>query len=143
MDVLTEGQNFTDRDLEFIHSHKTGALISASCEIGALLGGGTELQVQTLKSFGAKVGLAFQIVDDLLNELSTAEQLGKAAGSDRDRGRLTRPSQSRATNDSRGRPRTAERKCREKRNPAAARHSEHIARDQVADSAYQGPETGR
>lgn len=91
MDVLSEGKPPDKETLEFIHSRKTGSLISASCEIGALLGGGSEKQVQQLKGFGAKVGLAFQIVDDLLNETSTAAQLGKATGSDREKSKATYP----------------------------------------------------
>ena len=91
LDVLSEGENVSQSQLEEIHSRKTGALISASCEIGALLGNGSEEQVAALKSFGAKIGLAFQIADDLLNELSTEEQLGKSAGSDRERHKATYP----------------------------------------------------
>jgi geranylgeranyl diphosphate synthase type II len=91
MDVLSEGKPVDKDTLDFIHSRKTGSLISASCEIGGLLGGGSESQVLQLKNFGAKVGLAFQIVDDVLNETSTAAQLGKAAGSDREKNKATYP----------------------------------------------------
>jgi len=91
VDVLSEGQPFDEHTVEYIHTRKTGALISASCEIGAVLSGGTDTQVQALKNYGQEVGLAFQIADDLLNELSTAEALGKAAGSDRARSKATYP----------------------------------------------------
>ncbi len=91
MDVLAEGRTVTEFELESIHSRKTGALISATCEIGALLGGGSLMQVRELKLFGEKIGLAFQVVDDLLNETSTSEQLGKAARSDRERSKATYP----------------------------------------------------
>ena len=91
VDVLTEGQPFEDNTVEYIHTHKTGALMSASCEIGGLLGGGTDEQVVALRNYGKEVGLAFQIADDLLNELSTAEALGKATGSDRARSKATYP----------------------------------------------------
>jgi geranylgeranyl diphosphate synthase type II len=91
MDVLSEGKPADEPTLAFIHSRKTGALIEASCTIGAMLGGGTEDEVATLGSYGSHMGLAFQIADDLLNELSTAEELGKAAGSDRARGKMTYP----------------------------------------------------
>jgi geranylgeranyl diphosphate synthase type II len=91
MDVLAEGKAITVSQLHSIHSRKTGALMAACCEIGGLLGGGSEEQVGVLRDFGAKIGLAFQIVDDLLNETSTAEQLGKAAGSDRERSKATYP----------------------------------------------------
>jgi geranylgeranyl diphosphate synthase type II len=91
MDVLSEGCDVDAATLEFIHVRKTGALIASSCEIGALLGGGDAMQVEAMRSFGLKVGLAFQIIDDLLNEISTPEQLGKAAGSDRHRNKATYP----------------------------------------------------
>lgn len=91
VDVLSEGQEVDHETLEFIHTRKTGALIAAACEIGGLLGGGSELQVQALRCYGEHIGLAFQIADDLLNELSTAEQLGKAVGTDRERKKATYP----------------------------------------------------
>jgi geranylgeranyl diphosphate synthase type II len=91
VDVLCEGQPFDEATVDYIHSHKTGALISAACEIGGLLGGGTESEVTALRNYGKEVGLAFQIADDLLNELSTADALGKAAGTDRARSKATYP----------------------------------------------------
>lgn len=90
-DVLLEGKPFTAEQLEFVHTRKTGALIAACCEIGALCGGAPAPLVSALRAFGAKVGLAFQIADDLLNEASDAETLGKATGSDRARGKATYP----------------------------------------------------
>lgn len=92
MDVQSEGKAADAETLEFIHTRKTGALIAASCEIGGLLAGGSTEQVQALKMYGDKIGLAFQIADDVLNETSTPEQLGKAAGSDRERQKATYPS---------------------------------------------------
>lgn len=92
MDVMSEGKAADADTLEFIHTRKTGALIAASCEIGGLLAGGSAAQVQALKLYGDKIGLAFQIADDILNETSTPEQLGKAAGSDRERQKATYPS---------------------------------------------------
>lgn len=91
MDVVSEGKQPDEATLAFIHSRKTGALIAASCEIGGLLGGGDAEQIHALRRYGVHVGLAFQIADDLLNELSTPEALGKAAGSDRARGKATYP----------------------------------------------------
>lgn len=91
MDVLSEGALVSEEQLEAIHVRKTGALIAASCEIGALLGRGSSEQVASVRAFGLQIGLAFQIVDDLLNELSTAEVLGKAAGSDRVKRKATYP----------------------------------------------------
>lgn len=91
VDVLSEGTEATPDTVRFIHERKTGALIAASCQIGAVIAGGTDEQADRLREYGERVGLAFQIADDLLNELSTAEQLGKAAGSDRDRQKATYP----------------------------------------------------
>lgn len=91
IDVLSEGKSVDAGTLELIHRRKTGSLIAAACEIGGLLGGGTDDQVRALKAYGEHVGLAFQIADDYLNETSTPEQLGKASGSDRERGKATYP----------------------------------------------------
>ena len=77
--------------LRRIHVRKTGALIAASCEIGGILSGATEVQSASLYEYGQSIGLAFQIADDVLNETSTPEKLGKAAGSDRERGKATYP----------------------------------------------------
>lgn len=90
-DVLAEGEALDAERLAFIHSRKTGALFSAACEIGGILGGGTDEQVFALRAYGQHLGLAFQVADDLLNELSTVEALGKAAGSDREREKATYP----------------------------------------------------
>lgn len=91
-DILSEGVVVDAETLTFIHRNKTGALIAASAEIGAILGGGNAEQVQALRQYGEHIGLAFQIADDVLNETSTPEQLGKAVGSDRERGKATYPS---------------------------------------------------
>lgn len=91
-DIVAEGGPVDIELLQFIHTHKTGALISASCEIGAVIGAGSPAAVQQLAGFGRLVGLAFQIADDILNETSTAGQLGKSAGSDREHRKATYPS---------------------------------------------------
>lgn len=91
VDVLTEGKTFHLEDLEFIHSKKTGALIAASCEMGAICAGADAVIAHQLAQYGELMGLAFQVADDLLNETSTEEQLGKAAGSDRERRKATYP----------------------------------------------------
>jgi geranylgeranyl diphosphate synthase type II len=92
IDILSEGKIVSENTLRMIHERKTAALIAASCEMGAVLGGGSEDEIVHLKRFGFGVGLAFQIADDVLNETSSPEQLGKAAGSDRERGKATYPS---------------------------------------------------
>ena len=92
VDVLAEGKAADAETLEFIHSRKTGALIAASCEIGGILGGADAMRVAALKEYGLAIGLAFQIADDILDETSTTEELGKATGSDRARAKATYPS---------------------------------------------------
>lgn len=91
LDILSEGQPGSPELLDSIHRQKTSSLFGAACTIGGLVAKGSDEQVGHLREFGIKVGLAFQIADDLLNETSSAEVLGKAAGSDRDRGKLTYP----------------------------------------------------
>ena len=68
--------------LEYIHRAKTAALITASVVSGGLYGGADDGQVSKLRSFGQSIGLAFQIVDDVLDVTQTSEQLGKTAGKD-------------------------------------------------------------
>ena len=91
LDVLSEGRPVEAETLLRIHSEKTGALIAAATEIGGIVGGGSPEAVEALRVYGEQVGLAFQIADDILNETGTAEQLGKAAGSDRERQKATYP----------------------------------------------------
>lgn len=91
VDVLTEGHPYDAATLDYIHSRKTGALLAASCEMGALLSDAKESDVSALRVYGQHLGLAFQIADDILNETATEEQLGKATGSDRSRGKATYP----------------------------------------------------
>lgn len=90
-DLLAEGTALNEEELHFIHTHKTGSLISAACEMGATVATPDHAMRRKLARYGASVGLAFQIADDLLNETSTPEQLGKAAGSDRERRKATYP----------------------------------------------------
>jgi geranylgeranyl diphosphate synthase type II len=92
LDLEAEGSPDVDLPtLQYIHTHKTGALFSASCRLGALAGGAGEEEVSLLGKFGEKIGLAFQIVDDLLDETGRPEELGKATGKDRGRGKATYP----------------------------------------------------
>lgn len=90
IDILSEGKPVDAETLELIHRRKTASLIAASCEIGALFGTNKAARPK-LKEFGESIGLAFQIADDVLNETATPEQLGKAAGSDRERQKATYP----------------------------------------------------
>ncbi len=77
--------------LELIHRHKTGALLRAACRMGAIVGGAGPRQLEALTAYAEAVGLMFQVVDDLLDVTRTTEQLGKAAGKDADKGKLTYP----------------------------------------------------
>ncbi len=77
--------------LEYIHTHKTGALILAAIEIGALLGGASDKQRRALCRYGEAVGLAFQVTDDILDIVADPSQLGKDVGSDEQRGKATYP----------------------------------------------------
>ncbi|MFV0436141.1 MAG: polyprenyl synthetase family protein [Desulfopila sp.] len=91
LDIASEQTDFPFETLQTIHRNKTGALITCAVQIGAIAAGGNTEQLTALTSYGDNVGLAFQIVDDLLNATATAEQLGKAAGSDARRGKATYP----------------------------------------------------
>ena len=91
LDLENEGKEVEFATLRDIHSCKTGALITASIQAGTILGNGSAEQYEALSVYGEKVGLAFQIVDDLLNVEGTQEQLGKAAGSDAARQKATYP----------------------------------------------------
>lgn len=91
MDVEGEGVVAEIERVETIHRRKTGALIASSCEMGAVMAGAGPEAAQALYRFGFELGFAFQVVDDVLNETSSSEVLGKSAGSDKDRGKLTYP----------------------------------------------------
>jgi geranylgeranyl diphosphate synthase type II len=91
VDILSEGKAVDAETLEYIHLHKTAALIRASVVAGALLAGGSCWQVEALGTYGTKVGLAFQIADDLLNVTGDPSKTGKAVGTDAARGKATYP----------------------------------------------------
>ena len=86
-----EGGSTLER-LEFIHRNKTAKLITASVMLGGLLANATEAKLDALRRYGQSIGLAFQIVDDLLDQERTSEELGKTAGKDVAQGKLTYPS---------------------------------------------------
>jgi geranylgeranyl diphosphate synthase type II len=91
LDIANENKEFPFETLRAIHRSKTGALITASILAGAIAAGADQTQQEALTRYGEQVGLAFQIVDDLLNVTATTEQLGKAAGSDASKGKATYP----------------------------------------------------
>jgi geranylgeranyl pyrophosphate synthase len=82
LDLEGEGKTLNLEELEEIHRAKTGALVSAAALIGGLAAGAAPSAVEALSRYGAALGLAFQIVDDLLDVTSTSEMLGKTAGRD-------------------------------------------------------------
>jgi geranylgeranyl diphosphate synthase, type II len=82
VDLEAEHSHPTAEMLEYIHRSKTAALITASLVSGGLYAGANDSQVQKLRAFGLAIGLAFQIVDDVLDVTQTSEQLGKTAGKD-------------------------------------------------------------
>jgi len=91
LDLLGEGHALSLEELQRIHAGKTGALIVAASRIGALAAGATEARVEALGRYGAAIGLAFQIADDVLDVTATTAELGKTAGRDLDLAKSTYP----------------------------------------------------
>jgi geranylgeranyl diphosphate synthase type II len=81
-DLRAEGEQVTLDALEAVHRSKTGALIAASAKIGGIAAGASQSALDALDRYGADLGLAFQIVDDVLDVTATTDQLGKTAGRD-------------------------------------------------------------
>jgi len=93
VDLESEGlQNIKIETLDFIHTNKTGALLEASVLSGALLTGASEEVLQRLSHYARHIGLAFQIIDDVLDITATQEELGKTAGKDLQTQKATYPS---------------------------------------------------
>jgi geranylgeranyl diphosphate synthase type II len=92
VDVQSAGEAVDFSLVEYIHSHKTGALLTASVASGAILGGGSESQVQAITSYGRKIGLTFQISDDILDIEGDSKTMGKRVGGDEKKGKATYPS---------------------------------------------------
>lgn len=82
VDLESEGKAIDAGILEYIHQCKTGALLRACVRCGALAAGAGETEMKVLTAFGEKIGLAFQVVDDILDVTSSSEVLGKTAGKD-------------------------------------------------------------
>lgn len=91
VDMESEGQEIDLPTLEYIHTHKTGALILTAIEIGAIIGGADQQQRRALCRYGEAAGLAFQVADDVLDIVADQQQLGKDVGSDQQRGKVTYP----------------------------------------------------
>jgi len=89
-DLDAEGRDDVSlEELLFIHRHKTGRLITASVVCGGITGRGSQEEVEALRSYGDSIGLAFQIIDDVLDVVGEQQKLGKNVGSDREKGKST------------------------------------------------------
>ena len=91
VDVQSEGRQIDGQTLEFIHRHKTGELLKMACRLGGHMGQATDDQMRALTDYAAALGLTFQIVDDILDVVGTAETLGKNPGKDVVAGKATYP----------------------------------------------------
>jgi len=91
VDLQMEGQDIDLPALQYIHAHKTGALIRTSVRSGAILGGGSPAAVEALTYYGTHIGLAFQIMDDILDVRGDEQLMGKALRKDDARRKATYP----------------------------------------------------
>src|ERR1043166_2429791 len=82
LDLEGEGKKISPRDLQFIHRSKTAALLTTSIRLGAMCANPSDAKLQALTDFGQSLGLAFQVIDDILDVTQTSEKLGKSAGKD-------------------------------------------------------------
>ena len=82
LDMIGEGKALSSDELDEINAKKTGALLTAACTMGVAAAGGSRAQEEAAAAYGAAVGMAFQIRDDMLDALSSEEELGKPVGSD-------------------------------------------------------------
>lgn len=89
LDLEAEGKDISTEELVELHSAKTGALIAASGVMGALAAGADDMQLAAVGKYGREIGLAFQIVDDILDATATSAELGKTAGKDAEQQKAT------------------------------------------------------
>ena len=82
LDMIGEGKQLSSQELDDINARKTGALLTAACAMGVAAANGSPAQEEAAARFGAAIGMAFQIRDDMLDALSSEEELGKPIGSD-------------------------------------------------------------
>ncbi|HUV58487.1 MAG TPA: farnesyl diphosphate synthase [Desulfatiglandales bacterium] len=92
VDITYEGKEPDPNVVEYIHRHKTAALIAASVTAGNILAGGNKDEEKSINRYGQQIGLAFQIADDILNIEGDKKVMGKGIGSDKERGKITYPS---------------------------------------------------
>ena len=93
VDTIDEGKQIDAAELEYIHQNKTGALLKLCVRMGAILAGADEDNLAKLTTYADKIGLAFQIKDDILSEEGDEKVLGKPVGNDREMGKCTYVSQ--------------------------------------------------
>lgn len=91
VDILSEQKAPNLELLQYIHTHKTGALIVASVRVGAMLGGADQTQLEALTIYAHQLGLAFQITDDILDVIGDSNKIGKPVGSDEKNQKATYP----------------------------------------------------
>jgi geranylgeranyl diphosphate synthase type II len=91
LDMDGENRSLSLHELQRIHRMKTGALLTSSCRLGAMAAGANLSQLAAVTEFGKHLGLAFQIVDDVLDVTSTPQQMGKATNKDAGKGKNTYP----------------------------------------------------
>ena len=89
LDTECEGKNISSEELKYIHKNKTGAYLRLCARMGAILGGATENQLEKITEYAKKIGLAFQIKDDILSEIGDEKIIGKPVGNDREKGKCT------------------------------------------------------
>ncbi len=91
LDIEGENQRLSLAQVRSLHARKTGALLTASCRLGAIAAGADAGQLAAFSDFGTHMGLAFQIIDDILDVTATSDQLGKTPGKDAAAGKNTYP----------------------------------------------------
>ena len=89
VDTEFEGKEISNEYLEYIHKNKTGALLKLCIRMGAILAEANETDLEKLSNYADKIGLAFQIKDDILSEEGTVEETGKPVGNDKEKGKCT------------------------------------------------------
>jgi geranylgeranyl diphosphate synthase type II len=91
-DLEAEGRKVTRTQLRYIHENKTAAILASSVRLGAMSANATTKQLAAITEFGRSLGLAFQVIDDILDVTQTSEKLGKSAGKDIAAQKATYPS---------------------------------------------------
>lgn len=91
-DILYESREFDETVLYYIHGHKTAVLFGVSTAMGSILAGSADDEVEIIRDYGMQLGFAFQIIDDILDETSSFEDMGKVVRKDHEKGKATFPS---------------------------------------------------